>query len=238
MKCLILGDVHGFWADMNITINRALLAHPDITHIIQVGDFGYGWGGKPFKFSNSYFNHEQRALLENIECMWLDGNHENFDKLDNDGGILQPGWKHMPRGSVVEIDGYRLMFFGGASSIDRANRTEGVSWWRQENITYSQVCKALEEANGPIDALFSHEHALCVPYSDNKYKTEDMPSKSNRQLLQGLVDGLKPKFHFFGHHHAGDCGNVGDMQWVCCPIIEDRTYTIWNGYSIDCSWWH
>ena len=236
MKFLILGDVHGHWTEMNVTIAKAVRAHPDITHIVQVGDFGYGWGDAYFKASKGFFSDEEMAIYDNAEKLWVDGNHENYTKLDVDKGAWQPNWKHMPRGSVLEVDQYRVMFFGGAASIDKAWRTEGVSWWAQEAITYGQVQKTLNEVEGPIDALFTHEHAERVPYSDNRYKHDHAESKSNRQMLQALVDKFQPSFHFFGHHHYADRGMIGEMEWACCPIIESHAYTIWTGESIITHW--
>lgn len=248
MKCLILGDVHGMWEDLGVTIAKAIRKYPDITHVIQMGDFGYGWpGGKPFKFSKAYFapikrdlnlsRQEARAFIDNIKFMWLDGNHENHDQLDADNGAWQPDWTYMPRGSVLEIDGYRLMFFGGASSIDKNQRIEGKSWWNQENIKYGQVARTLEKELGPVHALFTHDHASSIPYSEKRYGVDDIAcGKSDRQLLQVLIDTYKPKFHFFGHHHFPEEGTIGDMKWICTPIIEMRTYTIWDGKEVICEW--
>lgn len=235
MKFLILGDVHGEWTDLNITIARAIREHPDITHIVQVGDFGYGWSGiKPFKASRSFFIDEEMAIYNAATKLWLDGNHENFDRLDNDNGAWQPGWQHMRRGTVLEIEGKRIMFFGGASSIDKADRVPHISWWPQESITYGEVRRAMED-DGPIDAIFSHEHPTSVPYSDDRHKG-DIFGKGDKDMLEALKQHYKPEFWFFGHHHAGDSGTVNGTQWVCCPIIEARTYTIWDGYTIRRSW--
>jgi predicted phosphodiesterase len=241
MKFLILGDVHGCWADLNVTIAAAIKDHPDITHIVQVGDFGYGFTSipnyKPFKASKGYLDSEQMEIYNAAEKLWLDGNHENFDKLEAEGDAWQPKWKYMPRGSILEVNGYRAMFFGGASSIDKDYRTPHVSWWPQEDITYGQVQKTLEKVDGPIDALFSHEHAECVPYADNRYKKRDPKSQANRRMLQQLVEKFQPNFHFFGHHHKPDRGIVGQMEWVCCPIIEmPKAYTIWTGTAIHTNW--
>lgn len=237
MKFLILGDVHSEWSDMNVTIATAVREHPDITHIVQVGDFGYGWRGtKPFKASKAYFSDEEKKVYDDAEKLWLDGNHENFTKLEEDGGEWQPGWTHMSRGSILEVDGYRIMFFGGAASIDKTDRMEGVSWWRQENITYGQVQETLASVDGTIDALFTHDHASRIPYSDSRSKRDHSESNGNRGLLDVIVERFMPSFCFFGHHHRGDYGMVGQMEWTCCPIIEDRTYTIWTGYSVQRSW--
>jgi len=245
MKFLILGDVHGYWTAMNVTIAKAIRQHPDITHIVQVGDLGYGWPrSEPFKASRAYFDDEAMAIYNAAEKLWIDGNHENHDRIDGERGYgvyvqrpekWMPDWTYMPRGSVLEVDGYRVMFFGGAASVDKHTRIEGVSWWPQENITYSQVAETLEKENGKIDALFSHEHAARIPYSDEHHKSEHAISKGNRAMLDVIVETYQPEFCFFGHHHYGDCGIVDGMEWYCCPIIERHTYTIWTGVTVQFS---
>lgn len=239
MKILILGDVHCQWAALNRVIFKAFQKHPDITHMIQVGDLGYAWPrSKPFEFDrrmcNTMVEHVPDEVFERVKntpFYWLDGNHENFDQLDLDGGAWQPGITYMPRGSVLEIDGKRLMFFGGAYSVDKYNRTEHLSWWRQESITYTQVQKTLETVNGPIDALFTHEHATSIPYS-NKYKDEIIETHADRNALQVILHRYQPKFYFFGHHHDRGSGELNGMKWTCCPIIDDSGYTIWDGENI------
>ncbi len=235
MKMLILGDVHAYWDDMNVTIASAIRTHPDITHIIQCGDFGYRMVEKPFKASKGFLSDEEMEVYNNAEKLWIDGNHENFDRLEVDGGDWQPGWTYMPRGTVLEADGYRVMFFGGASSIDKAYRTPHISWWPQESITYGQVAWTLKSVDGPIDAIFSHEHPTAVPYSDKRYG-DDPFGNGDKALLDELRKHYRPDFWFFGHHHHGDWGEVEGMQWFCCPIIETRWYTIWTGTTATTHW--
>ena len=240
MKVLILGDTHGEWAALNFLVGKALNEHPDISHIIQVGDFGYAWPGtKPFKFSRSYFADEQLDYLASIPKWWLDGNHENYNKLLQDSGASQPGWEWMPRGKVMEVDGYRMMFFGGATSHDKASRIEGHSWWPEESISYAQVMNSLGADHSRIDAIFSHEHPTSIPYSDNRYSKENITGKSDKDALQALREKYDPKFWFFGHHHRGDSKMEGDMLWTCCPIVDDGKppcYTIWTGETVDRYW--
>jgi hypothetical protein len=238
MKVLVLGDCHGEWTAMNLVIAKAMKEHSDITHIVQVGDFGYAWPGiKPLKLSRSYFTDEELDKLENeIVKLWLDGNHENFTKLVEDCGDWQPGWRWMSRGEVLKIEHYRLMFFGGAESWDRDRRIEGVSWWSDEQITYMQTASAL--GRGHIDAIFSHEHPSCFSYSDNRYGSDDV-SQGAKLSLQALHDEYKPAFWFFGHHHRGDQKLEHDTLWTCCPIVDagkPLCYTIWTGENADRYW--
>jgi len=228
MKFLIIGDVHGSWHALNRMIAKAMRQHSDITHIVQVGDFSYGWPGtKPFKASRGFFTGDLLDRYHAVEKLWLDGNHENFDQLEKDGGAWQPGWTYMPRGSVLEVDGYRMMFFGGASSIDKAYRIEGKSWWPQETIKYGEVMAALE-TEGDIHAIFSHEHPYTVPYSDERHGDEIF-GIGDKRSLEALREHFRPKHWFFGHHHAFDQGTVGRTKWYCCPIVESYTYIIWTG---------
>jgi len=240
MKICILGDTHGEWSAANRVIGKAIGQHPDITHIVQVGDFGYAWPGtKPLKLSRGFFTDEQLEKLESIPKLWLDGNHENYTKLVEDCGAWQPGWTWMPRGEILEVDGYRMMFFGGAMSHDRGPERLGIDWWPDERISYGQISAALEKP-GPIDAIFSHDHPACIPYSDKHHKG-DQTVVAERESLQALCDKFNPDFWFFGHHHRGDHGVVDEMQWTCCPIIDNGAppcYTIWTGTSVDRYWQH
>lgn len=234
MKILILGDVHGYWGDLNITIARALRQHPDIDRLIQVGDFGYAWPGtKPFTFLKTFMDKQLRAKASSLPFHWLDGNHENHNQLDADGGAWQPGMIYQARGSICELGDKRAMFFGGASSIDASMRIPEVSWWRQECITYGQTLAALEK-DGPIDIMFSHEFPLAFPYGS--YKKEF--GRADKQALDALRQKFKPKFWVFGHHHEYQYGETEGTQWACAPCIEYRHAILWDGTSIiplDCS---
>ncbi len=231
----ILGDCHGDWTGLNTTIACALTKHPDITHIIQVGDFGYAWPGtKPFKFNASFLSKEQiKYVKEKVSCHFIDGNHENFTQLLSDNGAWQPGWTWQPRGSSKKIGNVNVLFFGGATSIDQAQRVEGTSWWREESITYTQIMRCLEMQKGPFDLIISHEHPLVVPFFD--HRDDGSISLGDRLALKGLYDEYKPSVWLFGHHHTFKSGVTGDTLWACCPIVKKKgsySYTIMTDEKI------
>jgi len=228
MKFLILGDVHGNWGFLKQVVQLAYKNHRDITHIVQVGDFAYGWPGtQPFAFGRRYFTKEDRDDLNALPKYWLDGNHENFDQLEKDGGAWQPYWTYMPRGSVLEVEGKRLLFFGGASSVDRNQRTTGLSWWPQEAITYGQIQETLERVDGPIDAAFTHDHPSIVPFKNDQ--KEYGPGKGDRDMLRALWQEYRPPFWFYGHHHESREEDIQGTNFHCCPIIDSFTATFWDG---------
>ena len=229
MVVLILGDTHGEWYALNEVVQFAFKHHV-IDLIIQVGDFGYGWpesrpGKDPVTYSTHryhkrYNTKEEREQYLEVPHLWLDGNHENHELIAQDQGATQPNWTYMPRGSVYEHMGKRFMFFGGATSIDKKTRTPGVSWWPEESITMGQVMKTLEEEDGPIDYMFSHEHPDIVPFKDKR--ADDSIGKADRVMLDQLRVKYKPKAWFYGHHHIPRYDCYDGAEYRCCGEVGRR----------------
>lgn len=103
------------------------------SYLIILGDCGVLWDdGEEDRQVKEVFNNLPVTVL------WLDGNHENYDLIDEypvekwHGGkvqVINENIIHLMRGQVYEIDGLKFFVFGGGNSIDKAWRTENVSWW-------------------------------------------------------------------------------------------------------------
>lgn len=226
MKILFLGDVHGEWDAANDVIERARQAYPGIDRIIQVGDLGDGWGGPSDRWPVKN--------ADDLPIHWCDGNHENFDLID--AAILNPRLTYQPRGSILDIDGFRIMFMGGATSIDKMHRTPFIDWWPQEDITYGQVAVALQQ-QGPINMIVSHDRPESIPLPKGMRNIDD--GKSNRLCLEALLEEFEPKWWAHGHYHKMSHGKVGELEYTCCPIIDTRrkNYVVFDGKQFICSWW-
>ena len=94
-------------------------------YVIICGDFGGVWNAdgesKNEKYWLDWFEERSYTLL------FVDGNHENFDRLNaylvkewHGGKVheLRPHVLHLMRGQVFEIDEKKIFTFGGASSHD------------------------------------------------------------------------------------------------------------------------
>jgi hypothetical protein len=229
MRVAILGDVHCDWTSLNVVVSQILRNHPEVTHIFQVGDFGDGWPGvKRFKWSKAF--HED---LPTIPFHWCDGNHENHDRLHakGSGKSKDPLIIYQERGSILSIENTHTMFFGGATSIDRAMRTEGYSWWPEEAIKYREVMAALGQ--GPIDAMVTHD---CPDVFGCRGEHKEVFGKGDRQALDALYEEYEPRFWFYGHYHMAERGEYRNTQWVCCPETITREYVLWDGDYVWCSW--
>ena len=119
------GDTHGNqykWVEQL----EPVLSSGDI--LIICGDFGIGfWNGR-------YWSEEtflDYISEQNYTVLFVDGNHENFNKLNsypveawNGGKVhkLRHNLIHLMRGEVYCIEGLRVFTFGGGYSIDKYRR--------------------------------------------------------------------------------------------------------------------
>ncbi len=121
----ITGDCHADFRrfDMDDFPEQAEMTQND--YVIICGDFGGVW----MKDEESEKEKWWMDWLENksFTTLFVDGNHENFDRLYsypveewNGGKIhkIRPSVIHLMRGQVFTIDGKKIFTFGGAKSHD------------------------------------------------------------------------------------------------------------------------
>ena len=132
----VTGDTHGGLDMGKLYKLDSTGGSPGAGDIVAVcGDFGFPW-------DYSEVECEEIAWLESrpYRVVFLDGNHERYDHWasrpveERFGGRVQrlapasPLFRLM-RGEVYELGGATVFCMGGATSVDRALRTEGVDWW-------------------------------------------------------------------------------------------------------------
>lgn len=240
MRSLLIGDIHGEFRQANKIILKAQKRYGPLTHVFQPGDLADGWPRVKVRPAGSIYEKEEmpRGFLRWNPVFqpihWCDGNHENFDRLD-DPKLRNPKLNYQERGSVLEVDGIRIMFFGGATSADKAWRTTGKSWWPQESIRYEQVMAALREELKPIHCIVSHDRPDSFPHpSHHRYAHKEDCGRGDRQALDALLDFYRPKWWFHGHYHDDTHGHHQDTNtfFYCCPIITSGKYLIWDGDQV------
>lgn len=233
-KSLILGDIHGAWGDAEDIIKKAQDEIGPFDQIIQVGDMGFGFPGvRPWDFTPG------------IPCKWVDGNHENFDllhkrSLPNFGHdpyhVVWPQewqkflstWTYMPRGTIE--DG--ILYIGGAASIDRGYRQNGINWWPQENISYEdeqRTLDAIEDYKGSIHTIISHD--CPTSFVMRPVLRGEEYHDGNRRFLEHIRYLVKPKRWFFGHYHARYSGTFEDCEWRCVDMAgspKNQDYAIFE----------
>lgn len=176
-----------------------------IDRIVQTGDFGY-WPRHPVGVK--YLQRVAARCVDRGVSVWFcDGNHEDHSRLRHgaaEGPVaVAPSLWWVPRGTVMEWHGRRLLFMGGAVSVDQSRRTPGFDWFPQEIPTNEDFERA--SRSGPIDVVVAHEGLPGTPLRST-YKSFIPPeivelADDVRARMGDLADRLQPQLWVHGHWH-------------------------------------
>ena len=215
---MVCGDIHGDWRHLNTLINKR---KPDM--ILQCGDFGY-WPSFHNTVGSNSKNKWNLFGIKNpkTDIHFCDGNHEDhwaLKKLKPYGNVMKYGVFYMGRGSTLKLpDGRRVMFFGGANSIDKASRTLGVDWFPEEVITYRDLENLPDEK---VDIIISH---TCPEEFDLEGLEHIDPSK---KALSYILDKYRPDLWYFAHFHEYRVGSYMDCKWKCLNMASLTGWWEW-----------
>jgi hypothetical protein len=184
----VIGDVHAKFRELAALVQALVAQWGSDLVILQVGDLGL-W---PAHLMES--GHEFVAPPHPV--YWCDGNHEYFPDL---AGLtipteVRPNLIYCPRGTVLSLDGRQVGFLGGGHSIDAGRRVEGVSWFREERITYADVGRfgSIET----VDLLVTH-----VPPRTVMRHVFGVSGDSSDQAVEQVWQGIGRPRLVCGHMH-------------------------------------
>lgn len=231
----ITGDIHGGY-DIR-KFQKKTFNKDDI--IIICGDFGYVFAWNP-----KHFKQEKQGLdnfLKSVGCtvLFVDGNHENFHRLQNYPTITKFGGKvqklakncfHLLRGERYEINGYSFLALGGAESHDKKHRLLNYTLWEEETITEQEADKAIESLEKGVDYVITHSAPISFQQKlftsfGFPYNTYD-DTRSCQQLervLYNLVEKQQDNWKWFmGHYHV-------DADFKPFYVLYDHFYCVEEG---------
>lgn len=174
-------------------------------YVIIAGDFGLPWDNSKTDLNLiKWYNERPYSIL------FVDGNHENFDLLkqfpkeEKFGGIVSKiskniYWLH--RGEIYNICGKDIFTFGGAYSVDKMYRKEGVSWWKDEvptNDEFNYGLSNLEKYNNKVDIVITHDCPTSIAKKICNWYEED----SVKKYLEFVKNNINFNNWYFGHHHV------------------------------------
>ena len=202
-KVIVVGDTHGRWEHFQNLIDAE---SPDM--VIQCGDFGYWPRVDCYNLPEEGFG---------VPVHFCDGNHEDHWSLQalEDNEIV-PGVFYQPRGSILNVEGLNIMFFGGGESIDKANRKFGIDWFPDEVPKMSDFFNLPETR---VDVMITHTapKAFEIPY--------DAPEKGGdptRAMLDAIWEKYRPLRWFFGHYHDTTEDDYRGTHWKLLDCIESK----------------
>lgn len=223
------GDIHG-----EVDFGKveeffdAMECYEEVTkddYLIILGDAGVCWDG-------GIADSVVQELLQDLPCtvLFLDGNHENFDELEQypveewNGGKVQfikEDIIHLMRGQVYEIEGKTFFTFGGGNSIDKRMRTPHITWWPQEMPSeeeYEEGLRNLEKVDWAVDYVLTH---TCPEHIAHMLVTDVYPGEGE---LQRYFDEISQQLDFcmwlFGHWHLDQIEENFRCLWYDIVQIE------------------
>lgn len=199
----VTGDTHG---DLHRFDNPVVKKMKKEDTLIICGDFGFIWEG----------DDQERKILEKLgkkkyQILFVDGAHENFDLLDRYPVEEWHGGKvhhicgniyHLMRGQIYELEGKKVLAFGGGESPDREMRVEAGRWWARQIPNIKEMRLAvdnLNKVNREVDYIITHEPCLSVR---NTLDSRGNYVSALEAFLEELSKEVKYKKWFFGSMHA------------------------------------
>lgn len=227
----VMGDMHGEVDLLNYYIDES---YPEV--LILLGDCGFFWTKKELQGDGCFHYVLDTYAFDNLQpkatrIFWLAGNHDHWDHLDfaygrNTKGPIEikPNVYYCPIGSQLTINNKNCLFVGGAFSIDKAWRTEGISWWSGETLTDKDF-KFIEENVESVDIVFSH--TIPNEWEVLRQSVYDMIkfTDPSREVLSKILNKYKPNYWFAGHWHRYRSDRHEGTEWTVLntfsPGLED-----------------
>jgi hypothetical protein len=195
-----IGDHHGDWDRLLLLARRIGLEN---CYLISVGDSGVGFTPKERQLKDLNNLNEKFKNL-GIIFMSIRGNHDDPDYYRGHGRIKLSNFQLIEDYTIMQHDDKLIQFIGGATSIDRTMRKEGVSYWSEEVLNFNR------DKLQKVDALVTHTApSWCFPQQFNSmvygWAREDADLigdlSDERAIMDEIYKICEPKLHLYGHFH-------------------------------------
>lgn len=236
--------------------------YTDITTLIILGDFGLPWFECDVDENGIHpENKEDKYLLDwykekPFNILAVQGNHDNYSMIEKLSEVEMFGDKvrkvsvnifYLERGHFYIIEGLSFLVLGGAKSHDNKFRKENIDWWKQEEMSQSEMNDCLANLplhNNKVDYVLSHDGPIIgLKYLPGKDNLSDSEVNTTLRFNDEIDFCLEYKKWFFGHRHT-DWGydhqseskyvplyHKGVVLWTPKPVHKTQ-YVIKYNYRI------
>ena len=209
-----VGDIHGEIDISKLNTQNFSQAKAG-DYLIVCGDFGLIWDMKPSRAEEYWMKWlSEKPWI----TLFVDGNHENFDRLKNYpiteewGGKVQKIYDkvyHLMRGEIYLIEGKKIFTFGGAFSHDKMYRREGISWWEDELPTKEECEYAianLKTVGDTVDVIITHDapKSIARRYGYDRVDMSQVYATDKEDItafLEHISHFVNYKQWYCGHYH-------------------------------------
>lgn len=207
---LFIGDEHGYHRRYENILKKSTCPS------VQVGDMGMGFYRMGHDGREACTNASHSAMVKH-GGRFIRGNHDNPNVCRNHSQWIKDG-------SIEMIGDSKVMFIGGAWSIDADRRVPGMSWWEDEQCSMAELSRFTEiYRDEKPDVMVTHDcpNLISQHYFLNAHKPY-IPTRTD-QVLQAMFEEFAPKLWIFGHWHISLSANnalTNGCQFICLGELE------------------
>lgn len=232
----VIGDVHGKFYELRHEMINLLREHGKLD-FVQVGDFGLGFDSPGRDWEQLKLINEVLIQASNSILYVIRGNHDNPAFWQPGTGFNFSNIQFIEE-SIIEIDGRLCYFLGGAISIDRCKRIQGVSYWTGESTVWNNNFSHYRITS--CDLIFTHDvyqkwtpftihspYALAWAERDRKL-IEDLEYQQERvfETISKHISYMKPVHWFHGHYHESHKTQIENPTVTVIGLSELEIYLV------------
>lgn len=225
MRIRLLGDIHSKYSGYLNLIKEA-------EYSIQLGDFGFN-----YDILESVDSNKHRVILGNHETVYTDSYGELIKPcnhiLDNFGTI---NLKLLDNNTKIPD----IFYSRGEHSIDKAWRTEGKDWFKDEELSYYKMLEAVKLYNSiKPQIVISHGcPSSMIPYIANPaFEHMNIKPSATSIMLEEMYRIHQPDFWFHAHYHFNKCYKPDHTYFFCIDELHhidlvdtEYGYDVKSGY--------
>lgn len=212
----IHGDTHGEYSYFSDRWLPGQSQWTSVDKLIITGDFGFVFRGERNSLAEK--NNLDALAKKSYEILFLDGNHEGFDYLEDYPEEIRYGapvrrirdnifW--LQRGYIYTIEDHSFFVMGGGYSIDKAwrlgyqrNYNEKI-WFAQElpsQEEYRRAITALQNVGMKVDYILTHTAPRTI-IPRVIFKAPDPQESELTGFLDWVYHEVDFKKWYIGHLH-------------------------------------
>lgn len=210
-RVAVCGDWHGNLGWLRTLAPAITALAPDTTTILQLGDWWMDAEQSDRIFTDAGIERVYVTLGNHEPWPWILHLQDAFP--GNAVRVSTVTWL-LSRPAQLRIGGREVLSLGGASSVDRAWRTEGRDWWPEEDITDAHVEEAI--AGGHADVMLTHDSPEGTPVRAVREVLRTNPfgspkdalekSAASRSRVSRVWSAAGPFLLMHGHLHVAGGG--------------------------------
>jgi predicted phosphodiesterase len=222
---IITGDCHGKFHKLNNNHIRQANNDEFPEHVLVAGDFGLVWSNA------SYFDKEEQYWTkwfnekpyETLVCL---GNHENYERIYRLSIVEKYGAPmyqlsdkifFFQHGNIYRIEEKDVFVYGGATSVDKEQRRNRITWWHEEVPNYESEKRAfntLSNSNRRVNIVLTHTApSIAIDALDKDLFVEDREDHVVKALDAMLEYIPKTATWYCGHLHEDEDRLVDGLQF-------------------------